>query len=64
MQQLAMLSEHHLGMEWWGKDMNTSFPNLFSVDYKFPENEAILRKLITFDKVTWRKTLVSTFLNV
>ena len=42
----------------------TPFPNLFSVHYKFPENDAILRQLIIFDKVTWRETLMPTFLNV
>ena len=41
----------------------TPFPKLFSVDYKFLENQAILRKLIIFDKVTWRKTLVSWMSN-
>ena len=32
---------------------HTPFPNLFSVHYKFPENEAILRKLIILDKLVF-----------
>ena len=39
--QFATLSSH------------TPFPNLFSVHYKFPENEAILRKLIILDKLVF-----------